>query len=851
MKNKKFLRFVLALILTGIMLFTASCSSFPFKDVSADAKYYDDIAVVYDLGLMMGKNKNSFLPEGTLSYGEVVAIAAKLHILKNDAEPVEEQGDVWYQAYVDYCKVNNIIVKEYNWNDSASRAESIDILSRAVQTSDLNEKNYVAEGSIPDVSESSEYYNSIYKFYKAGIFQGIDESFNCDPDGFILRYEVAGMLNRIMNPSERYSFVLLSDDEDTKVDDGEVQYDDIIIMRTPIGDFYYPGKWIGMVSSQTVTVSNGYIAEVYGKINNTSLLLATFYIGTEQDDGMLLGYVNDSDIRVNIENPDLSGWTEEDRVTVYGMKEDINYILKQIMAHPGYERTVDKEEDSSNHGNQNTGNTDNTKPNQGNTDTGNTDNSKPNQGNTDTGNTDNTKPNQGNTDAGNTDNTKPNQGNTDAGNTDNSKPNQGNTGTENPDNTKPNQGNTGTENPDNTKPNQGNTGTGNTDNTKPNQGNTDNNNPNQGDNVNSDAPDFILLETPVGTLYFPGRWTGKVVATPVASNQGDTYDIYCKTNSGAAKLYTIYIYSGRIDGFLVGYIGNIDIRIEIVNAALTGWSTADKEVYSSMQDTVNNIVEQFMRMPGYTDFISNPGNSGSTDNSDNNNNNPDWMPDYDESLDSYLPWENGGKQPPEYTWAEFEALTPGQQMKFQSYFESSDLFEAWRQNAQGEPPEEEIYLPWENGGKQPSAYTWAEYEALNPGQQMKFQDSFGSAELFDEWRQSVQGSDPGSDVYLPWENGGKQPSDYTWAEFEALNEGQQMAFQDSFGSFELFDAWMQRAQGSDPGNDVYLPWENGGKQPSEYTWAEFEALNEGQQMAFQNSFGSFELFEAWMQRAQQ
>ena len=209
MKNRNSLRFVLALILTGIMLITASCSSFPFKDVSADAKYYDDVAVAYDLGLMTGKNKNSFAPEGTLSYGEIAAIAAKLHVLKTGVDPVEEQGDVWYNAYVDYCKANGIINKDFSWQDSASRAVCIDILSRAVLSSDLAEKNYIAEGSIPDVSESSEYYSCIYKFYKAGIFQGIDEFYNCDPNGFIYRYEVAEMLNRIMNPSERYSFVLL------------------------------------------------------------------------------------------------------------------------------------------------------------------------------------------------------------------------------------------------------------------------------------------------------------------------------------------------------------------------------------------------------------------------------------------------------------------------------------------------------------------------------------------------------------------------------------------------------------------------------------------------------------------
>ncbi len=213
-----------------------------------------------------------------------------------------------------------------------------------------------------------------------------------------------------------------------------------------------------------------------------------------------------------------------------------------------------------------------------------------------------------------------------------------------------------------------------------------------------------------------------------------------------------------------------------------------------------------------------------------------------------LPWENGGKQPSEYTWAEFEALTAGQQMAFQNSFGNIEAFDAWMQKAQGNESVE-TDLPWENGGKQPADYTWAEFEALTAAQQMAFQNSFGNVEAFDAWLQKTQGSES-VETDLPWENGGKRPTDYTWAEFEALTAGQQMAFQNSFGSVEAFDSWLQKAQGSES-VETDLPWENGGKQPAEYTWAEFEALTAGQQMAFQKSFGNIEAFDAWLQKAQE
>ena len=156
--------------------------------------------------------------------------------------------------------------------------------------------------------------------------------------------------------------------------------------------------------------------------------------------------------------------------------------------------------------------------------------------------------------------------------------------------------------------------------------------------------------------------------------------------------------------------------------------------------------------------------------------------------------------------------------------------------------EEELELPWENGGKQPKDYTWEEFEALTPAQQVAFQNTFESFEDFEAWMEKAQMLS----VDKPWENGGKQPKDYTWAEFEALTPAQQIAFQNSFGSTAAFEAWMEKAQFGSTGN----PWENGGKQPKDYTWAEFEALTPAQQIAFQNSFGSMEEFDKWLTKNQ-
>ena len=105
----------------------------------------------------------------------------------------------------------------------------------------------------------------------------------------------------------------------------------------------------------------------------------------------------------------------------------------------------------------------------------------------------------------------------------------------------------------------------------------------------------------------------------------------------------------------------------------------------------------------------------------------------------------------------------------------------------------------------------------------------------------------GTDITVaPWEDGGKKPTEYTYAEFEALHPAHQIAFQEWFGGLDKFDEWLQKANYV----EVEKPWESGGKKPSEYTYEEFEALTPGQQIAFQNSFESMDEFAQWLQSVQ-
>ena len=198
----------------------------------------------------------------------------------------------------------------------------------------------------------------------------------------------------------------------------------------------------------------------------------------------------------------------------------------------------------------------------------------------------------------------------------------------------------------------------------------------------------------------------------------------------------------------------------------------------------------------------------------------------------------GGNGKKEITWEEFESMTLEEQVVFQNSFDSLEEFDEWLKKAQ---TEEKKDVPWENGGKKPKNYTWEEFESLTAEQQIMFQNSFKKVEDFEKWMEKVQGT---AEIETPWKNGGKQPKDYTWEEFEALTAEQQMAFQSSFEKTEDFEKWMEEAQNT---TEIETPWENGGKQPKDYTWKEFEALTAEQQMVFQNSFKDADGFEKWME----
>lgn len=178
----------------------------PFVDVPEDAWYHDEVVEAVYTGIINGKTATEFMPNDLLTYAEAVKLAACMNQVYTDGKVTLTSGDPWYKPYVDYCKTNNIIKKDYDYNANATRAGYIEIFAEALPDSAFSDINNIPDGSILDVKDNAPYAIYVYKMYRAGILTGVDALHNCKPDDNIKRSEVAAIISRMMNDDNRVEF---------------------------------------------------------------------------------------------------------------------------------------------------------------------------------------------------------------------------------------------------------------------------------------------------------------------------------------------------------------------------------------------------------------------------------------------------------------------------------------------------------------------------------------------------------------------------------------------------------------------------------------------------------------------
>ncbi len=209
MKTKKFITILLlATMLAILMAFSASAAEANFTDVKSSDWFYNDVKTAVEMGLVNGKTATTYAPNDNLTYAEAVKLAACMHqrYTTGGVSLSNSSTGKWYTTYVDYAKANGIVSSEFDWDASATRAGYMTIFAKALPDSALQAVNDIPDNTIPDVKSSDYYGPAVYKLYRAGIVQGVDANYNCNPGSNIKRSEVAAILTRMMDRNARKYF---------------------------------------------------------------------------------------------------------------------------------------------------------------------------------------------------------------------------------------------------------------------------------------------------------------------------------------------------------------------------------------------------------------------------------------------------------------------------------------------------------------------------------------------------------------------------------------------------------------------------------------------------------------------
>ena len=179
-----------------------------FEDVSPEDWFSADIKTVYELGLMTGGPDGLFDTAGRITVVQAIIMAVRLHSIYYTGSCDLDTSESWYAPYVSYAQEHGIVSGNLNLGYAATRAQFVDILSRALPAGEFEEINEVAANAIPDVKTGDPYADSIYMFYRAGILTGSNARHIFSPSGSVYRSEAAAILARMADKSLRKSFTL-------------------------------------------------------------------------------------------------------------------------------------------------------------------------------------------------------------------------------------------------------------------------------------------------------------------------------------------------------------------------------------------------------------------------------------------------------------------------------------------------------------------------------------------------------------------------------------------------------------------------------------------------------------------
>lgn len=184
----------------------------PFTDVPEDSWYDFYVRCAYNEGIINGRTKTTFDPNGYVTMAEVATMAAKLHdkLLARNTNFQAAGTSPWYGQYLRYCYDNGIYKNEKvaqgqrelfsceNWNAPARRRDVAGMFAHVDQRTGRALLNPdVSLTDIPDVNESTPNHQEILTMYRMAVAVG-DETKRFNPDGKIRRSEAVALAVRLL-----------------------------------------------------------------------------------------------------------------------------------------------------------------------------------------------------------------------------------------------------------------------------------------------------------------------------------------------------------------------------------------------------------------------------------------------------------------------------------------------------------------------------------------------------------------------------------------------------------------------------------------------------------------------------
>ena len=175
-----------------------------FADVPRDAWYAEELEAARRAGLVRGSGDRRFRPADSVSLGEAVSLAARLHRLHEAGTDDLVQGEPWYAVYGDYALAHGILAEPLTAEGAArpvTRGEFALLLAAALPPEALPALNRVER--LPDVAPGDPWGEAVYRLYRAGVLTGVDRAGTFLPRSPLTRAEAAVLALRMREPERR------------------------------------------------------------------------------------------------------------------------------------------------------------------------------------------------------------------------------------------------------------------------------------------------------------------------------------------------------------------------------------------------------------------------------------------------------------------------------------------------------------------------------------------------------------------------------------------------------------------------------------------------------------------------